>query len=164
LCLSIYRAPSGNFVYFLNGLDTTLKFLYSTKLEIIICGDIIINYLVNSNNKNELDALLSCFNFFSIVDFPTRIQNTSGSAIDNIFIDCYRYGNYTISTHINGLSDHDAQILYMSNISVHNHNSNRHFVRVFDKASSKEFLTQLSYEIWDNVFVDQDSESIFNSF
>jgi hypothetical protein len=52
----------------------------------------------------------------------------------------------------------------MSNIAVHNHNNNRHFVRVFNKASSNEFLTQLSYEIWDNVFVDQDSDSIFNSF
>jgi exonuclease III len=93
--LSIYRAPSGNFVYFLKGLETILKSLYSPKLEFIICGDININYLVDSNNRKQLDALLSSFNLFSIVDFPTRIQITSSSAIENIFIDRYRHGNYT---------------------------------------------------------------------
>jgi hypothetical protein len=30
--LSIYRAPSGNFSYFLNGLDAILKSLYNTNL------------------------------------------------------------------------------------------------------------------------------------
>jgi exonuclease III len=51
--LSIYRAPSGNFSYFLNGLDAILKSLYNTNLEFIICGDINVNYLVHNNRKNN---------------------------------------------------------------------------------------------------------------
>jgi hypothetical protein len=162
--LSIYRAPSGNFDYFLKGLDTILNFLHDTNLELILCGDININYLVDSNNKKQLDVLLSSFNLFSIVDFPTRIQSNSSSAIDNIFIDFHRLGNYTICPYINGLSDHDAQILYLNNIDLYTRNNGRHFVRNFSTTSRNEFLIQLSYETWDNVFVDQDIDIIFNSF
>jgi exonuclease III len=38
--LSIYRAPTGNFLYFLKGLDSILKSLYSNNMEFIICGDV----------------------------------------------------------------------------------------------------------------------------
>jgi hypothetical protein len=51
--LSIYRAASGNFSCFLNGLDAILKSLYNTNLEFIICDDINVNYLVDSNRKNN---------------------------------------------------------------------------------------------------------------
>jgi exonuclease III len=36
----VYRAPSGDFDYFLNKLDNILNSLYSYKTEFIICGDI----------------------------------------------------------------------------------------------------------------------------
>jgi hypothetical protein len=51
--LSIYRAPTGYCLYFLNGLDTILKSVYNINIEIIICGDININYLNNNNRKNN---------------------------------------------------------------------------------------------------------------
>jgi hypothetical protein len=50
----------------------------------------------------------------STVHFPTRITNISATSIDNIFIDGSR--NYTIKPHINGLSDHDAQLLILENV------------------------------------------------
>jgi hypothetical protein len=124
-----------------------------------------INELISSLHLElpHVDALLSSFNLSSIADFPTRIQNNASSAIDNIFIDLRRRGNYTIHPHMNGLSDHDAQILYMNNTVLHIHSSCTHFVRKFNKASINEFLTQLSYETWDSVFVDQDIDSIITS-
>jgi exonuclease III len=51
--LAIYRAPFGNFLHFLNGLDAILKSLYNTNSKFIICGDININYLVDNNRKNN---------------------------------------------------------------------------------------------------------------
>jgi hypothetical protein len=34
---------------------------------------------------------------YSTVDFPTRINNCSSTAIDNIFIDKYKNTNFTIN-------------------------------------------------------------------
>lgn len=58
--------------------------------EFIICGDININYLVDTYRKSQLNSLLISYNLFDPVDFPTIIQNTTISAIDNIFIDFSR--------------------------------------------------------------------------
>jgi hypothetical protein len=53
--------------------------------QIIICGDINTNYLVESE-KNQLDNLLLMYNLTGIVDFPMRINHTSANTIDNILI------------------------------------------------------------------------------
>jgi hypothetical protein len=50
--LTIYRAASGKFLHFLNGLDAILKSLYSTNLEFIICGDINANYMLTIIGKS----------------------------------------------------------------------------------------------------------------
>jgi hypothetical protein len=51
--LAIYRAPFGNFLHFLNGLDAILKFLYNTNSKFNFCADINVNYLVDNNRKNN---------------------------------------------------------------------------------------------------------------
>ena len=75
--LSLCRAPSGNLSSFLLKLDTILQSLYTSKLHFIKCGDINISYLNKSENKNQLDSLLLSYNLTSIINFPTRVQNTS---------------------------------------------------------------------------------------
>jgi hypothetical protein len=47
------------------------------------------------------------------VNFPTRLQNNSATAIDNIFIDASLQGNYVIYPLCNGLSDHDVQLIIL---------------------------------------------------
>jgi hypothetical protein len=49
IILDLYRSPSGDFNQFLKGLDTTLKYFYNPKSEFLICGDINIDYLSESN-------------------------------------------------------------------------------------------------------------------
>jgi len=71
-----------------------------------------INYLESNNKKNQLDNLLGTYNLIDTVFFPTRIVNNSASLIDNIFID---NRSYTIEPCMNGLSDHDSQILTLLN-------------------------------------------------
>jgi hypothetical protein len=102
----VYRAPSGDFEYFLNKLDYILTSLYTHKTEFIICGDININYLGTNNKRKQLDFLLRTYNLKSTVYFPMRTVNNSTTLIDNIFI--YNRSHYTIKPCINGLSDHDA--------------------------------------------------------
>jgi exonuclease III len=90
----VYRAPSGNFLQFVNNLDRVLNTIHRSGVEFIVCGDINVNHLKDSFKKKQLNALLLSFNLFSIIDFPTTIQNNSVSLIDNIFIDNSHFGRY----------------------------------------------------------------------
>lgn len=59
------------------------------KTEVIICGDVYVNYLIDSKNKSI--SILNFYNLFDKVDFPTT------SIIDNIFIDYSRFNIFMIS-------------------------------------------------------------------
>jgi hypothetical protein len=53
IILSMHRAPSGDVNEFLRRQDATLKSLYNSKSEFIICSDINIDYLNESSPKKE---------------------------------------------------------------------------------------------------------------
>jgi hypothetical protein len=110
--ISIYRAPSGNFTLFLSKLESILNLFFRNNTKVALCGDININYLIDSNKKKKLDLLLSSYNLLSTVNFPARVQNGSAAATDNIFIDASLQGNYIIYPLFNGLSDHDTQAIF----------------------------------------------------
>ena len=111
-----YRAPSGEFDYFLNKLDYILNSLHTYNTEYIICGDININYLRDDNKKNQLNYMLSTYNMISTVYFPTRISHNSAALIDNISVD--NRSHYNIKPCINGLSDHDVQLIALHNLPL----------------------------------------------
>ena len=113
--LFIYRPPTGNFKTFIHLLELLLNRLYTDSINVIICGYININDLQVSNHKFTLNSLLATYNLHSAVNFPTRITKNSSTAIDNIFINKVKHSNYCIESFINGLSDHDAQILVLHN-------------------------------------------------
>jgi hypothetical protein len=161
--MAIYRSP-GNFLYFLNNLETILNIIYESSIEIIICGDININYLNDSTHKRLLDSLLASYCLNSTVQFPTRIHNNSLSAIDNIFINNIKFNNFSISPFVNGMSDHDAQIIAIHNLTVQNCNNYFYFGRKIDKCSIIDFNTKLNYESWEDIFTDNDVNTIFNNF
>jgi hypothetical protein len=87
------------------------------KSNLIICGDVNVNCLQESDEKSQLDALLKSHNLFSIVKFPTRTYKNSSSAIDNIFIDITKIDTYEVIPVINGLSNHDAQIINLNTLN-----------------------------------------------
>jgi hypothetical protein len=116
--LCIYRPPTGNFETFIHLLESLLNKLYTNSINVIICGDINIDYLQVFNYKTKLNSLLATYNLHSTVNFPTRITNHSSTAIDNIFINKVTNSNYSIESFINGLSDHDTQILVLHNINI----------------------------------------------
>jgi hypothetical protein len=62
-----------------------LQTLFPIRVD-IICGDIIINYLNDSDRMSQLKAPLNSYNLFSTVTFPTRIGEDCISAIDNILL------------------------------------------------------------------------------
>jgi hypothetical protein len=116
IIISSYRAPTGNFGYFLHKLDYILNSYYKDNMEFIICGDIYVNYLENNSKKAQLDEMLRTYNLMDTVNFPTRITKNTATIIDNIFINSER--NYNVKPRVNGLSDHDAQLIIIKNGTV----------------------------------------------
>jgi exonuclease III len=160
--LCVYSAPSGDFDYFLNKFDNILDSLHNYKTELIICGNININYLDNNNKKKQLDYLLGTYNLIGIVYFPTRTTNNSATLIDNIFIDNMR--NYSIKPCINGLYDYNAQLITLSNFSLPISISEPTYIRNINKNTIAEFQLQLSWEQWDNIFGNNNVNYMFNNF
>ena len=165
ICLiTICRSLTGDFQYFIDNLDQILGSIYNTNIEKIICRDININYLIGSTHTQLLDSLLTSYGLSSTVQFPTRNQYKSQSAIDNIFINTFKFNSFTVYPIINDLSDHDAQCILIHNMSEQNSHSNFYFNQKTDKASIRDFNTKLSYETWENIFGEDDVNIIFNNF
>jgi hypothetical protein len=163
--------------------------VYNLSNEIILCGDFNVNYLNDNTRKDCLNSLLAFFNLYSIINFPTRISYNSCTLIDNIYIDDYhlpeddnhhshRRGNlksyniyinsylHAFSVHplINGLSDHDAQIIVLNNITVLDHKQIFYHKRVINNYTIGRFLFLLSYENWEDVFSETNVNIAFNKF
>jgi hypothetical protein len=150
IILAIYRSPSGNFTNFLKNQDSVLNTWYSNKTVFGICGDIHINYLENCKKRLLLDALLQTYNLVGTVSFPTRKTNASSTAIHNIFIT--KTKNYIIYPHINGISDHEAQVTVIENNILTKQRKNITTKRDINDQSVIKLQLLLSYENWEDIF------------
>jgi hypothetical protein len=145
-------------------MDEVLKSLYTLKIEFIICGILILITSWINNKKNQLNSLLNSYNLFSTVGFTTRISNTSKSAIDNIFTDYSRMGIFELSPMYNGISDHDAQVILIHDITMSAHIKCPGMSRKSDKHSLLNFNYSLSFELWKEVFNENKVNIAFNTF
>jgi len=160
----LYYVFYQKFFIYVSSLESILNQLYTDSINIIICGDININYLDNTNNKIQLYSLLASYDLYTTVGFPTRINNCSHTVIDNIFIHKSKNTNFTINPLPNGLLDHDAQIMILHNIKTKNlkvHHYNKGLINEF---TIPEFKLNLIYESWEENFTEDIVDSIFNSF
>jgi len=112
--------------------------------------------------KQQLDLLLATYDLASIVKFPTRIANGSSTAINSFFIDLS--WKYSIKPLINGILDHDAQLLVMENALAPAQELASNSIRDFNEHSINDFLIQLTMENWEDVFAGNDINIIFNKF
>ena len=104
------------------------------------------------------------YNLTSIINFPIRIQNTSATAIGNIFIDASQFEVYMITPIINRVSDHDAQILTISTDYSYIPTHRSKTVRKISKYTISDFIDKLSCESWNSIFNSEDVNAMFNSF
>jgi hypothetical protein len=162
----VYRSPTGNIPYFLDNLESALHQVYNNTVDIILCGGFNINYLSDNQNKQALNSLLTSYCLYSVTDFPTRSHNNSNTMIDNIFTNKFKNENYSVYSLINGLSDHDAQVLSLSDIIVPDDRNELYSYRKISTHSLNEFQTSLSYEAWENAFSnnDNDTNTTLNNF
>jgi hypothetical protein len=130
--------------------------------HLIICGDI--NYPIESKEKQELNNILNLYNLASVINIPTRVKNNLTSAID-IFVDTTQFGMHTMGSTVNGLSDHNAQML---ELHVVNLNSNRKNYKTKNLRNTNfnpinVFQDKLSSELGKNVF-DNDNKDVYSIF
>ena len=67
-------------------MENILNYLLKPTVTFLICGDLNINLLSNSNEATKLHTLMKTYNLTQVVDFPTRIMNSTESLLD-IFVD-----------------------------------------------------------------------------
>jgi len=65
---------------------------------------------------------------------------------------------------INWQSDHDIQIIKLHNINTQRQSNEIQIIRNPKKYSITKLKIKLSYEGWDNIFVENDVNVIFNNF
>jgi len=75
-----------------------------------------------------------------------------------------RKQDYFIYPIMNGLSDHDAQLITLNKIGPNPPIKQTTEIRKFDKLSINDFLIKLSYETWDTTFLNNDVNEMFNTF
>jgi hypothetical protein len=100
----------------------------------------------------------------SVTDFPTRITNSSSTAIDNIFLNKHKSKDFSIQPRPNRLSDHDSQILTLHDIKIQNPATHYLTRRIINDSTISEFQLNLSYKSRDNVFNGDNVDAIFNNF
>jgi len=104
--------PQKDFDQFIKKKLDVQKHLYKAKPELLIV-DINTDYLNESGG--DLASLLT-YNLWHAVNFATRLQNNTNMVSDNIFVDNSKRTLSSISPKINGLSNHNAQILTTKNM------------------------------------------------
>jgi hypothetical protein len=116
--------------------------------------------LRKSDRQQYLDTLLSTYNLVGTVNFPTRIDKNSKTATDNVCI--HVTGIYTINPIMNGLSDHDAQTIMNYDIMTSGSFCSSKCFRNYNNHNILKFKELLSNERWDDVFANNDVNSMFS--
>ena len=81
-----------------------------------------------------------------------------------IFLYSVKCSGFSIYPLINGMSDHDAQIIVLHDIAIRTYDNCFYFTRKCNKSSVLDFNLELSYESWENVFSYDDINVSFNNF
>jgi hypothetical protein len=103
IILSLCRTLLGDINRSVSGINATLKYLYNTKCEFLICGDINIR-LSQWKQQKETNSLLTTYKFTHTVNIARKIQSDLSTAIDNAFVDITTFSSFRTPLIINGLS------------------------------------------------------------
>ena len=149
----IYRTTAGNVKQFYDTLENILKYFLQPNVTYFICSGLNTNLLTKHNDVLKLVTLMNTFNLTQVVDFPIGIINNIGTLIDTIFVDTMMYDKIQVKPFINGLSDHDAQIICLQNANIGLLQSvSKTKSRLINEQTIKHFQMLLKDEMWDTVY------------
>ena len=146
IILNCYRSPCGEVDVFFNRISDVLDYLYQPNVRIFLCGDFNFDKYKCSNFVN-LCNLLSCFGLTHVVNWPTRITNSTCTIIDQIFTNACD-NNFTCCVVDNVFSDHRTVLLDISFNFSQNVSSKINMKRNFSQANISSFKNALMNEKW----------------
>jgi hypothetical protein len=97
-------------------------------------------------------------------NFPLESRITLTLRLTISLLITLKFSDFSLYPIINGLSDHDAQNIIMHSIFEQNCNTHFYFNRRIYKFSIIDFNAKLSYEFWEDIFAENDINTIFNIF
>ena len=165
IILCIYRPPTGNLKQFYSLMEHILNYLLKPAVTFLVCGDLNINLLVNSNEATKLLTLMKTYNLTQLVDFPTRITHCTETLLDVSFVDTSICTKIESIPFVNGLSDHDAQITCLHQINTATQKVIRKKkLRIFNNHTIGHFQKLLQNETWEQIYDASCINVAFNKF
>ena len=89
LIINVYRTPSSKPLDFLNNLNNLLIEFSQYDKNILMMGDFNINLNSSTSDSILLKSLTKQFNLKQLITSPTRIDDTSETLIDHIYVNHY---------------------------------------------------------------------------
>ena len=127
--------------------------------EIIIIGDLNINYLKNGDHRNLTDNI-ALLGLNQIVNKPTRVTKASNTLIDIILTN--RPGNLcSVNVILSSLSDHDI-IGCMRKVNNIKYSDSIISFRDYKKYDHTKINAELSFTDWQPVYQTNDVDSAWN--
>lgn len=158
-----YRPPSGDISNFLVFLDRFLEFITFHRYQLILGGDFNINMLLDSSIKTEFETTLNFHCCQNTIALPTRITENTETLLDlfitNVDIECVLAGVITYA-----ISDHLPIFLSLEQTIKATENSHKYTYRRINPVTLSSFRQLVTDTNWDDVFIDENPESAYNTF
>ena len=166
VCGNIYRSPQNNnksFLQFTNHLEKTLITINKTKSKCYLHGDFNLDLLASNNEHVEsFSELMLEYNFYPLINKPTRVSNSSCTAIDHIWCNLTNaFINSAIITH--EISDH-LPIMQVSKVSEPLLKMKSNAGRSYTVNNLKKFSESISKIDWSNLYTISDTDKSFQFF
>lgn len=159
--ICVYRSPDSDFNVFINEFEEMMLSIFRANCYYVICGDINVNILCDSKQKNDLLNTMTEFDLKTHINVPTRITCNSSTCIDNIF------SNLNLkSAKVNDiyLSDHTYQVCEFD-LFVPDSSKNKYIdIRDFSNENINAFYSFLNNELWTNLYDDGNFNEKFDYF
>jgi hypothetical protein len=162
--LCVYRAPSGDLKGFIEGMSWVLQQVSgkSGVSGIVACGDMNVNFMVESRAKQAVIDMFNSFNMERKVWVPTRITSTTSTCIDNVFSNLHGNG-MTVEVKDPGLSDH-----YFQMISYKQKDLPKEEIwitkRCFKQWRIEDFITAIASCDWRKIYDSELVNDMFDEF
>ena len=168
IIVCVYRSPKGNVNVFLDKLESFLRMYGKDKKELVMCGDINIDYLTSNFRKTtwkrKLCAILDEYGCRNILKNATRITLNTQTLIDCLITNIGDDRIITIQDNIDlALSDHSMQSVEITFATLREGKKFK-FIRVVNETLIEKFNEVIKQESWEELEGNLDVNTKFNLF
>ena len=145
LVCTIYRPPDAGCQFFDN-LSVMLETANKECKEILVMGDLNINYLSDCSSTRRMQSLSDEASLTQMITEPTRVTQNSTTLIDHIYAS--NPGSFFESGCLDaGVSDH--LLVFTVRVDGHPHGHKTKTVRAFGKCNNESLLEDLQSASWE---------------